>query len=143
MTLPHHKLVAWQRADDLFIEVHRVTHQYFPAEEKFELGTQLRKAAYSVPANIVEGNARDTNRETLRFFNIASASLSETGYGIHAAHRLGYLSDSLHAALEAEVKSVGAPLYGLIKQKRAKLVAKVAIDATALAICAWHVASLI
>jgi four helix bundle protein len=81
MSLPHHKLVVWQRADDLFIEVHRLTLQRFPAEEKFELGRQLRKSSYSVPANIVEGSARSTNREQLRFFNIASASLSETATG--------------------------------------------------------------
>ena len=72
MSLAHHKLVAWQRADDFFIHVHRVTHQHFPPEEKYEMGTQVRKSAYSVPANIVEGNARDTSREQLRFFNIAS-----------------------------------------------------------------------
>jgi len=54
----HHSLVAWQRADDLFIKLHVLTRERFPTFEKFELGTQLRKAAYSVPANIVEGFAR-------------------------------------------------------------------------------------
>ena len=124
MSLPHHKLIAWQRADDLFIAVHRTTHQHFPREEKYELGTQLRKSAYSVPANIVEGNARSTTRDTIKFFNIASSSLSETGYGLHAARRLGYLSDAAYAALEAQVKGVAAPLNVLIRQKRATLVAR-------------------
>lgn len=124
MSLPHHKLVAWQRADDLFVAVHRVTHQCFPPEEKFELGGQLRRSAYSVPANIVEGNARDTTRETIRFFNVAASSLSETGYGLHAAHRLGYLSDQMFNELDLQVRSVGAPLYGLIRKKRAKLAAE-------------------
>ena len=124
MSLPHHKLIAWQRADDLFIAVHRMTYQHFPPGEKYELGSQLRKSAYSVPTNIVEGNARDTVPDKIRFFNFASASLSETGYGLHAAHRLGYLSDSLYSQFEAQVKAVGAPLYGLIRQKRAKLTKK-------------------
>jgi four helix bundle protein len=58
MALAYKKLVVWQRADDLFIEIHRLTHQLFPSFERYELGSQLRRAAYSVPANIVEGSAR-------------------------------------------------------------------------------------
>jgi four helix bundle protein len=58
MPLRHHSLVAWQRADDLFIKLHHLALQSFPAHERFELGGQLRRAAYSVPANIVEGFAR-------------------------------------------------------------------------------------
>jgi four helix bundle protein len=54
MSLPYQKLVVWQRADDLFIDVHRLSLQQFPKEEKYELGSQLRRSAYSVPANIVE-----------------------------------------------------------------------------------------
>ena len=44
------ELIAWQRADDLFIQLHSLTLKQFPAFEKFELGSQLRKAAYSVAA---------------------------------------------------------------------------------------------
>ena len=73
MALAHHNLVAWQRADDLFIEVHRLTLQRFPAHERYELGSQIRRSAFSVPANIVEGNARSSVSEKIRFFNIASS----------------------------------------------------------------------
>jgi four helix bundle protein len=99
--------------------------QCFPSEEQYELGRQVRKSAYSVPANIVEGNARESTREALRFLNIASASLNETGYGLHAAHRLGYLTDEVYYQLEADIKAVAAPLNGLIKSKRASLITKV------------------
>ena len=88
MSLPYKTLVVWQRADDLFIDIHRLTQQHFPREEQYELGRQLRRAAYSVPANIVEGFARQHGRDRINFFNIASASLSELTYGLHAAHRL-------------------------------------------------------
>ena len=74
MALRHHSLVAWQRADDLFIKVHRLALQSFPACERFELGSQLRRAAYSVPANIVEGFARRYPRARLHFLNIAEGS---------------------------------------------------------------------
>ena len=138
MSLPYHKLIAWQRADDLFIDLHRLTLQYFPREEKYELGSQLRKSAYSVPANIVEGSARETTRETIRFFNIASASLSETGYGLHAARRLGYITEEMYLEREAAVRAVAAPLNGLVRTKRATLVAKIVVNTGAIAILASH-----
>lgn len=136
MSLPHHKLVAWQRADDLFIDVHRLTLQYFPREEQYELASRLRNSAYLVPANIVEGSARVTTRETLRFFNIASSSLSETGYGLHAARRLGYITEKMYVELEARVRSVAAPLNGLINTKRATLKGKLVANAGGLAVIA-------
>jgi four helix bundle protein len=119
MALDYKKLVVWQRADDLFIEVHRLTHQRFPVEERYELGQQMRRAAFSVPANIVEGNARRTSGDRLRFFNIASASLTELTYGLHAARRLGYIGDTEAGRLEALARSVSAPLYGLIRRQMA------------------------
>jgi four helix bundle protein len=62
-TLRHHSLIAWQRADDLFIKLHLLTTRSFPAIERFELGAQLRKAAYSVPANIAGGHARRQKKD--------------------------------------------------------------------------------
>ncbi len=120
MSLPHHKLVAWQRADDLFIEIHQLTRKVFPPEEKYELSSQLRRAAYSVPVNIVEGNARQYAKERFHFLNIASASLAEVGYGLHAAHRLGYLLPARYDELEKRVRQVAAPLNGLMERYRGK-----------------------
>ena len=104
MSLPHHTLVVWQRADDLFVEIHRLTRTAFPPEEKYELSPQLRRAAYSVPANIVEGMARQFPKERFHFLSIASASLAEVGYGLHAARRLGYLLPDRYDALELKVR---------------------------------------
>ena len=116
--LRHHSLVAWQRADDLFIKLHRLTIKVFPAFERFELGAQLRRAAHSVPANIVEGFARRHRRERLHFLNIAEASLAEIGYCLHVARRLEYISEPALNELEVELNSVGAPLTGLIRSVR-------------------------
>src|SRR5262245_52314629 len=84
ITLRHHSLIAWQRADDLFIRLHKLATQSFPPIEQFALSAQLRKAAYSVAANIVEGYGRRHQSERLRFLNIAEASLAETEYCVHA-----------------------------------------------------------
>ena len=124
MKLAHHNLVAWQRADDLFIEVHQLTLQQFPAYERYELGSQLRRAAYSVPANLVEGIAREHHRDQIRFFNIASSSLSELGYGLHACSRLGYIDEATYADLEQKVRHVAAPLRGLIRKARTQIALK-------------------
>lgn len=72
----HEKLVAWQRADDLFVAIHGFAAT-LPIEERYGLTSQMRRAAYSVPANIVEGMARRSIRDRLRFLNIAEASLAE------------------------------------------------------------------
>ena len=118
--LRHHSLVAWQRADDLFIKLHVFTIKQFPAFERFELASQLRKAAYSVPANIVEGFARRHWRERLHFLNIAEASLAEVGYCLHVASRLGYVTEETMKEFESELNGVGAPLVGLIRSTRLK-----------------------
>ena len=111
MPLRHHSLIAWQRADDLFINLHRLTLQAFPGYERFELGGQLRRAAYSVPANIVEGFARRYRRARLHFLNISEASLAEVGYCIHAARRLGYINDATYEELELDIRKVATPLW--------------------------------
>ena len=113
--LHHHRLVAWQRADDLFIHLHLLSRT-FPAHERYELGSQLRRAAYSVAANIVEGFGRQTSRERLQFLRIAAASLAEVGYCIHVARRLDYLSHTVSDELELEIRKTSAPLHGLIQR---------------------------
>jgi four helix bundle protein len=71
-----------------------------------------------VPANIVEGCARRHVRETLNFLNIASASLSELAYGLHAANRLGYIDEPTYRALDDQARAVAGPLNGLLKHYR-------------------------
>jgi four helix bundle protein len=118
MTLKHHSLVAWQRADDLYIRLHQLSIKAFPSFERFELGSQLRRAAYSVAANIVEGFAKRSEKSKRFFLNVAEASLAEVGYCVHVAHRLGYISDAANSELETEIRRTCAPLVGLIRSIR-------------------------
>jgi len=126
MSLSHHSLVAWQRADDLFLTLHRLSLKVFPAFERFELGQQLRRAAFSVAVNIAEGFARPQGRARLNFLNISQSSLAEVDYCIHAARRLGYISEQLKEELKTAMKQVGAPLAGLIRSERAKMLTRTA-----------------
>jgi four helix bundle protein len=107
------KIKAWQLADDLTVEIYKQT-QAFPREELYGLTSQLRRAAYSVPANIVEGSSRESKRDYLHFLHIARASLSESQYFIHLANRLAYLSDSDKVGVYAQSRRTFACLQGLI-----------------------------
>ncbi len=69
-------LKAWQVAHQLTVAVDEAT-RHFPKHERFELTSQLRRAALSAPTNLVEGRARFGSAEYLRFVRIAAASLAE------------------------------------------------------------------
>jgi len=114
----HHTLVAWQCADALFILIHKLARESFPSDERYELSSQVRRAAYSVAANIVEGDAREHTKERLQLLNVAWGSPAEVGYCLHVARRLGYVSEEIYTKLELDVRRVGAPLSGLIKDAK-------------------------
>ena len=108
------KIEAWKLADDLTVAVYECTRA-FPREEVYGLTSQLRRASYSVPANIVEGSSRESKRDYLHFLYISRGSLSETQYFIHLSRRLGYLSTELADKLHGQTKQAFACLHGLIR----------------------------
>lgn len=75
----HTKLRAFELADDLTLTLYRVTKS-FPKEETFRLISLMRRAAISVPSNIVEGCARESQGDYHRFLEIAFGSLRELHY---------------------------------------------------------------
>ncbi len=108
------KIIAWQRSHDLTLQVYQHT-KYFPDDERFGLTSQLRRAAYSVPANIAEGSGRNTQKDYLRFLPMAFGSLRETKYFFLLARELGYLEPNVHEKLTEDINSTFAALHGLIK----------------------------
>jgi len=85
------KLRAFSLADELALTIYRLASP-FPKEEIYNLTSQIRRATVSVLSNIVEGCARDTQYEYIRFLDIASGSLRELHYQFGLAYRLGYVS---------------------------------------------------
>ena len=115
MSLPHESLVAWQRADDLVVRIHNISRT-FPAEERYALTSQMRRAAYSVPANIVEGFGRYGARDRAHFLEVALSSLAEVAYCVHLSRRLAYIDDQTKQDLDVELRRVSAPLRGLMQR---------------------------
>jgi four helix bundle protein len=108
------KIGAWKLADDLTVALYERTRT-FPREELYGLTSQLRRAAYSVPANIAEGSSRESKRDYLHFLYIARGSLAETQYFIHLARRLGYLEMTDADKFIGQTKQTFACLFGLIQ----------------------------
>lgn len=82
-------LVVWQKAHALVLRLYQFTAT-FPSTETFGLTSQLRRAAVSIPANIVEGFRRRNATEKTRFYNVAQSSLDESHYFLILANDLGY-----------------------------------------------------
>jgi four helix bundle protein len=115
----HRKLEAFRLADSLAIRLYQVTRN-FPKDEQFGLTSQLRRAAVSVGANIVEGSARPSQAEYLRFITIAFSSAREIEYELSLAKRLGYLPDATATELEHAADRICRALRGLIRALQAE-----------------------
>jgi len=115
----YRNLKAFELADELVLMVYKVT-KVFPKDELFGLTSQLRRAAVSIPSNIVEGASRETEAEFLRFLDMAYGSASELDYQISLGCRLGYLKESVYKELSAKSSETAKVLNGLIRSLRQK-----------------------
>lgn len=113
------ELTVWEKAHGLVLEIYKLTAE-FPNEERFRLTDQLCRAAASVPANIVEGQSRQTTKEYVHFLYNARGSLEETRYHLLLAKDLNLLDSDTYAALETDYKTVSKMLNGLIQSLKRK-----------------------
>ncbi len=108
------KLIVWQKADELAYQVYLETKR-FPKEEMYGITSQLRRAAISVPTNIVEGSGRQSRGERRQFASIALGSLAETEYLLEFCNKLRYLQECDYEKLENIRKEVGSLLWNYHK----------------------------
>jgi four helix bundle protein len=115
----HSKLKAFELADEIALLVYKLT-QTFPKEEMFGLVSQMRRAAASVASNIVEGCARESQAEYLRFLEIAFGSLREVHYQLGLACRLGFVDTANITECDARMKEAEKVLGALVRSMRAQ-----------------------
>ncbi|MEP6709008.1 MAG: four helix bundle protein [Verrucomicrobiota bacterium] len=106
------KLAVWQKAIEMADTVYSITKS-FPADERFGLTNQMRRAAVSVSSNIAEGSSRISETDFARFVEIATGSLFEVVSEAVVARRQAFLSDVSFAAIYKAAEDEGRMLSGL------------------------------
>jgi len=110
-------LDVWKMGDELAYKIYVGTRK-FPKEEIYGITSQLRRAALSVPTNIVEGYSRKGDKELAHFTNISLGSMAETKYLVYFAHRLGYLSDTEYSEINSGYEALGKKLWRFYEKVR-------------------------
>ena len=113
MVRNYRKIKAWQLADELALAIYKATRE-FPNREMWGITSQMRRAAVSVPANIVEGSVRRHKDEYLQFLYISASSLAELGYYIKFSKDIGYFRKEEFEELNARYEETAKVLRGLI-----------------------------
>ena len=113
-------LEVWQAAMGLAVAANELA-DVLPARQKFELASQMRRAATSVPSNIAEGHAYRSDRVFLRHVRIALGSLAELETQLEVAVRLNYVERDVEQALRSDIDRTGQLLHGLRRTLKASV----------------------
>ena len=107
-------LDVFKLSHSLVLDIYKLTES-FPQEEKFGLISQMRRSAYSIPMNLIEGSNRLNTKEYRRFVGIAKGSAGEISYQLILAKDLGYLSEEIYFEREEKYEIVIKMLSNLAK----------------------------
>ena len=110
-------LKVYNKTNELVILIYKLTKN-FPKTETFGLISQMRRAAISVVANIIEGWARNSNKEKIQFYHIARGSLTEIEYYIDLSLELKYITSEEHKQLKEIHTDSAKLLCGLIRSRK-------------------------
>lgn len=113
----HKNLDAWKLSINFVTEIYKITHS-FPKEELYGLTNQIRRCAVSIPSNIAEGSARQSDKELVQFLYISLGSLSELETQLIIAQNLNYVLD-LVEPLE-RLNNIKRTILGLVKYLKSK-----------------------
>ena len=113
------KLEVWKLADKLAFDVYKATKN-FPKEEIYGITSQIRRAALSIPTNVVEGYSRKGDKGLANFINISLGSLAETKYLIYFSNRLGYIEEITYSELKTGYDKLGKMLWKFYEAVKVK-----------------------
>ena len=107
-------LLAWRKSMDFAKRVYKEVLPLLPNEEKWAMGSQLRRAVTSIPANIAEGYGRHYYQEGVRFCFVARGSLEETRTLLLLSSELGYVSEAIATSLQEDILELNRIISGYI-----------------------------
>ena len=107
-------LEVWQKGMALAKRIYEITAN-FPAEERFGLTNQIRRAVVSIPSNLAEGHARSGTAEFLHFISISMGSVAELETQILLSADLGYMDKVIGNDVLTQTDTIGRMLRGLRK----------------------------
>ena len=111
------RLLVWKKGHELTLRVYKLSKS-FPADEKFGLTSQIRRACMSIPANIAEGCGREGKKELARFLQIALGSAKESEYHLLLAKDLRYVTLETYNEINSKLDELKRMLAGLINTVR-------------------------
>ncbi|MEP7277429.1 MAG: four helix bundle protein [Bacteroidota bacterium] len=109
------KLDVWKKSHELYMHVKKNIAVTFPHEEKYELASQLKRAASAVPLNLVEGCGRSTDKDFAPFLDNSLGSINETDYCCYSASELKYMSQREYESINKPINEVRAMLISFLK----------------------------
>lgn len=111
----YQKLGVWKKAHLFTLQVYKEILPIMPVEEKFALTQQIRRAAYSIPLNIVEGSGKNTDKDFVHYLDNALGSTKEIEYAFILLRDLAYVSLEVYEAVNKRVNEIKAMLIAFIK----------------------------
>ncbi len=106
------ELIVWQKSIAFVVRVYEATRSY-PKEEKFNLVSQMQRAATSIPSNIAEGAGRNTNSLFKHYLTISIGSAHELETQIIISKQLEYIQEDSYGVLISELHGIQKMLYSL------------------------------
>ena len=103
---------VWKESIKLVTDIYKITETY-PQSELFGLTNQLRRSVISIPSNIAEGSVKHSDKESLRFLDIALGSLAELDTQMLISQNLNFINN--YDTIEQQISKIRALLIGLAK----------------------------
>lgn len=114
----HHDLDVWKKAIDFVEDIYKISSN-FPKEEIYGLTSQIRRASVSIPSNIAEGAARQSNKEFIQFLYIALGLISEVETQLFIAERLDFVNKT--EQIVEQITNIKKMIQGLIKYLKGRI----------------------
>ena len=117
MLKTHKDLDVWKESMKLVKQIYLITAN-FPKEETYGLVSQIRRSAISIPSNIAEGAARNSNKEFIQFLYVSLGSLAELETQLLLSQEIGFIE---YLPFEDTIEHIRKMLLGLIKYLKKKI----------------------